>query len=123
MKKWIPALKSVKEELKDCIEANKNVSIGDWMQWLHHGEPIEKTNEPIMNRINYVVENKPPREIRGRLRAMRPASSKQVKAYADYQAKRAPLDADYEAKRDALWNDYAKVYCKNMRIEKAEFLF
>ena len=75
-----------------------------WFGLLHHSVLIEESHN-VMERVEYVKNNKPEREIAVRLHnmiyidhAVCDAPAKRAPLYADYEAKRVPLYADYEAK-------------------------
>ena len=94
-----------------------------WFGLLHHSVLCEESHN-VMERVEYVKNNKPEGEIAIRLHNMiyidpvlcdAPAKlaplyadykAKRDALYADYKAKRAPLDADYWAKRAPLDDDY-----------------
>ena len=77
---------------------------------LHH-EVLVESSHNVMERVEYVKNNKPANEVATRLHNMiylggcpeaADYEAKRAALYADYRAKRAPLDADYEAKLAAL---------------------
>ena len=68
-----------------------------WFGLLHHSVLCEESHN-VMERVEYVKNNKPEREIAIRLHNMIYISP----AVCDVPAKCAPLDDDYWAKRDAL---------------------
>mgnify|MGYP001563257350 CR=1 FL=1 len=83
--------------------------IGTLFYCLHHDNkiPVEELTEPLINRVRFVLENKPQHELAVRLAAMRPVldNAKRATLDADYEAKRATLYADYEADAVAQWDE------------------
>ena len=81
-----------------------------WFGLLHHDKLLEESND-VMNRVAYVKDHKPEKEIAIRLHNMIYLGHVLVQARAsldaDCQAKLASLYADYAAKRDSLYADYA----------------
>ena len=85
-----------------------------WFSLLHHADNllVEWSNN-VMERVQYIVSDKPANEQAIRLRHIvflgdRGADyyNKRASLDADYYAKLAPLYADYEAKRASLGADY-----------------
>lgn len=77
---------------------------------LHHNEPspVEFLTEPLINRVRFVLDNKPPHELAVRLAAMRPVLGKLPAAYdtawAAYDTAWAAVDtawAPYDTARAA----------------------
>ena len=95
-----------------------------WFSLLHHADNLVEWSDNVMERIQYIISDKPASEQAIRLRhivflgdrgidywaklAALDANyeAKCAPLYADYEAKCAPLYADYEAKRDTLDADY-----------------
>ena len=65
-------LGTIKEELAACREACKGVKIGDLMILLHHNILCEPLTEPIENRIQFILDNKPKNQQAIRFWALRP---------------------------------------------------
>ena len=96
-----------------------------WFSLLHHADNLVDWSDNVMERIQYIISDKPASEQAIRLRHIvflgdrgidywakldaldANYAAKYAPLYADYRAKCAPLDADYVAKRDALYADYA----------------
>ena len=80
-----------------------------WFSLLHHADDLVEWSDNVMERVHYIVSEKPLKEQAIRLRHIvflgergSNYEAKRAPLYADYKAKRAPLYADYEAKRAAL---------------------
>src|SRR5208282_4931801 len=89
----------------ECLEACKDSKIGDLMQHIHHGLWLEILNEPVENRIAFIISTKLPSERAERLRRLRPFNfgKEWGKAYADLKksyADQKKADAD-QKKADA----------------------
>jgi len=86
--------------------------VGDPVWHIHHDALVEPLTEPLENRIKFIKERKPAREIETRLRLMKPVRGKLpelAKAYAEWAkayAKWVKADAEL-AKAYAEW---AKAY-------------
>jgi hypothetical protein len=97
----------IEREAKACRVACANVKVGDVMSHIHHGLWLEILTEPIENRINFILTNKPIEEQAERLRRMRPFDWQ--KADADWQK----ADADWQkagADRQKAYADWQKAY-------------
>jgi tetratricopeptide (TPR) repeat protein len=97
----------IKKALHACEAANKNVKVGDEVWHLHHQQLHEMVNEPIQNRIDYIMKHKPEHERITRLEWLRPVLFLEVpreKAWAAYDKARAAYDkarAAYDKARAA----------------------
>ena len=79
-----------------------------WFTFVHHDSSVIEHSNDIVERIQYIVQEKAVQEIYTRLRHIYfvdPALGK------DYQAKRKLLDEDYQAKSKPLYEDY-QAKCK-----------
>ena len=74
--------------------------------FLHHERPIIEGSKNVMERVEYILGNKPPSEILTRLRHIycvpEVLGAKWKPLDDDYQAKRKLLEDDYQAKRKLL---------------------
>ena len=84
-----------------------------WFSLLHHADNLVEWSNNVMERVQYIVSDKPAYEQAIRLRHIVFLGDRGADYYAklapldaDYEAKLAPLDADYEAKRAPLLADY-----------------
>ena len=84
-----------------------------WFSLLHHADNLVEWSNNVMERVQYIVSDKPANEQAIRLRHIvflgdRGADyeAKLASLDADDEAKRASLDADDEAKRASLDADY-----------------
>jgi vacuolar-type H+-ATPase subunit H len=68
-------LKSVQEELRDCVNRFEGVSVGSLVWCCHHEELLEILCEPAQERIEYIMRYKPPSELARRLFEFRPVLS------------------------------------------------
>lgn len=75
-------LKSIDEEAADCRAAWAAVPGAVAGLHIHHEVVAEELNEPIENRIDYILTQKPKHERALRLRLMRPISAP---AWAEYE--------------------------------------
>src|SRR3990167_7650110 len=78
--------------------------------FLHHERPIIEGSKNVMERVEYILGNKPPSEILTRLRHIycvpEVLGAKLKLLDDDYQAKLKPLYDDYQAKLKLLEDDY-----------------
>jgi len=95
--------------------------VGDPVWHIHHDALVEPLTEPLENRIKFIKERKPAREIETRLRLMKPvrgklpelakARAELAKAYAEW----VKADAEW-VKADAEWvkarAELAKAYAE-----------
>jgi hypothetical protein len=66
--------------------------------------------EPAINRINYILTDKPEHERARRLHEFRPAKGKKiVQAYAEYQRIIAPADDEYHRIIDPAYAEYHRI--------------
>ena len=84
-----------------------------WFSLLHHADDLVEWSDNVMERVRYIVSDKPAREQDIRLRHIVflgdrgiDYEARRAPLYADYEARRAPLDADYKARRAPLYADY-----------------
>ena len=84
-----------------------------WFSLLHHADNLVEWSDNVMERVQYIVSNKPASEQAVRLRHIvflgdsgADYEAKLASLDADYEAKLASLDADYKAKRPSLYADY-----------------
>ena len=95
-----------------------------WFSLLHHADNLVDWSDNVMERIQYIISDKPASEQAIRLRHIvflgdrgidyraklaaldANYAAKYAPLYADYRAKRDPLDADYRAKLAALDADF-----------------
>ena len=95
-----------------------------WFSLLHHADNLVEWSNNVMERVHYIISDKPANEQAIRLRHIvffgnRGAdykaklasldddyAAKRAALDAGYKAKRAALNADYQAKRGALYVDY-----------------
>ena len=73
-----------------------------WFSLLHHADNLVEWSNNVMERVQYIVSDKPANEQAIRLRHIVFLGDRGI----DYKAKLAPLDADYKAKRATLDADY-----------------
>ncbi len=66
------ALKSIREELADCVVRFEGVGVGDWVWCCHHDILIEQLTEPPGSRINWILQEKNFKERARRLFEFRP---------------------------------------------------
>ena len=99
-------LKSIAEEEKACRKAFKGVKVGSHVVHCHHSEEQETLNEPVENRINYILSNKPKGEQALRLRLFRPVKSP---AWAEYTKVMGLAWAEYEKVTGLALAKYEKV--------------
>ena len=96
-------LGTIGEEAVACREAFKGVEVGSPVWLCHHETFIELLEEPVENRINYILMSKPPGEQARRLREFRPVlgslPDELNKARAELDKARAECD-----KADAEWD-------------------
>jgi len=84
--------------------------VGDPVWHIHHDALVEPLTEPLENRIKFIKERKPAREIETRLRLMKPVRGKLpelAKAYAEWaKAYAAPSVLALHAKEcpNCPWN-------------------
>lgn len=86
------ALKSIEGEAADCRAAWDAMPDAVAGVHIHHGEVADKLTEPIANRIDYILSDKPRAEQALRLRLMRPITAA---AWAEYQRVTAAAWAEY----------------------------
>jgi len=100
----------IKREYDNCVAAFAASPDCQWAWCCHHEKLAERLTEPAINRINYILKNKPEKEQALRFRNFRPVSQSSVelvqKLTEDYEAKKAPLWADYMAKVHSLYAAY-----------------
>ena len=88
-----------------------------WFSLLHHADNLVDWSDNVMERIQYIISDKPASEQAIRLRHIvflgdrgtdyyAKLASLRASLRADYEAKLALLDADYEAKLAPLLADY-----------------
>ena len=81
-------------------------SEGDWVWHVHHDILLQRLNEPIENRVDYIKSTKPKSEIPIRLRLLRPAKGLgKTEAYAKWEeayAKWEEADAKWRPQIEAL---------------------
>ena len=69
----IETLKSIQEELDDCLKAWAAHPEAKWGIHIHHGDAvIERLTQPIQDRIDVILHVKPEYEQQLRLRLLRP---------------------------------------------------
>ena len=73
-----------------------------WFSLLHHADDLVEWSDNVMERVRYIVSDKPAREQDIRLRHIVFLGDRGI----DYWAKLAPLDANYAAKYAPLYADY-----------------
>ena len=99
-----------------------------WFSLLHHADNLVDWSDNVMERIQYIISDKPASEQAIRLRHIvflgdrgidywaklaaldANYAAKYAPLYADYRAKCAPLDADYRAKLAALDAERVPLY-------------
>jgi hypothetical protein len=93
------------------IRFTDNTPIQAWC--LHHTQLIERLEEPVENRIAYILRSKPLGEQACRFLNLRPISLTSIKvcdsAQAEYSKVRDPAWAEYCKVRDPAWAEYDKV--------------
>ena len=93
-----------------------------WFSLLHHADNLVEWSNNVMERVQYIVSDKPANEQAIRLRHIVFLGDRG----ADYEAKRASLYADYEAKRaplDAKIIDYIKPLIDDFAWNGKELVF
>ena len=89
-----------------------------WFTCLHHAGDFLETSHNVIERLDFILSDKPEEERLTRLINIVHVSdkmrddydAKHKPLYDDYLAKRKPLSDDYDAKHKPLYNDYlAKV--------------
>ena len=83
-----------------------------WFSLLHHADDLVEWSDNVMERVRYIVSDKPAREQAIRLRHIVFLGDRGI----DYKAKCAPLYADYKAKCAPLYADY-KAKCAPLYAE------
>ena len=73
-----------------------------WFSLLHHADNLVEWSDNVMERIQYIISDKPASEQAIRLRHIVFLGDRGI----DYWAKLAALDADFRAKRAPLYADY-----------------
>ena len=63
---------TIAEELSACLGRCKNAKVGDLMHRIHHGKDIEILTEPIIYRVNCILNEKPEKERAVRLHFLSP---------------------------------------------------
>ena len=102
-------LKSIEEEAADCRAAWADSKVGDIGIHIHHSLVCEVLLEPVENRIEYILREKPNSEQALRLRLMRPLRQTPPdlrKAYAEWNKANAEwnkANAEWH-KASAEWN-------------------
>jgi len=78
-----------------------------WYTFLHHDGPVAEQSDNLMERIDYIVNNKPQKEILIRLRHIWPVPSAAGKIYADSHTAARKIYKDTHA---ATWKIYENSY-------------
>ncbi len=72
-------------ERSECLKRWRDAgagAVGDLSVLCHHGVLFEKLSEPVENRIDYIINNKPENEVAVRLQWFRPAPDGVAEAMA-----------------------------------------
>jgi hypothetical protein len=90
-------LKSIEEEVQDCIAAFEaaGTKVGDLVNFCHHQHPVEILTEDFQNRIDFIVNNKQIGEIALRLRLFRPIKTIDNEAFDQAEATYRQARIDY----------------------------
>ena len=99
-------LGTIEQEADACRNAFAKSKVGDWAWHIHHMELCEKIEEPIENRIQCIITQKPEHERALRLRLMRPISKSSHKVVEPAQAEfdKVIKPAHSEDCSDCTWN-------------------
>ena len=101
-------LGTIEQELADCRAACAAYPDAQEFFFLHHGVPLERLTEPVQNRIDFILSNKPEGERAVRLRNLRPCkdqvwAAKQQQERDALYAKQQPEWAALAAKQRPEW--------------------
>jgi hypothetical protein len=95
--------RTIKQAEKECREAwSENPSTYGWC--VHHSTEVERLTEPIENRINYILANKPRNEIVTRLDNLRPVLLIEAIASAQKACDKAVASAHRHDVPNHTWN-------------------
>ena len=112
-------LGTIEQELADCRAACAAYPDAQEFFFLHHGVPLERLTEPVQNRIDFILSNKPEGERAVRLRNLRPCKD-QVWA-AKQRPERLALAAKQRPERDALHAKQRPEWAALHAIAKVQF--
>ena len=103
-------MRTIEQAEKDCRAAWAAQPEATQGWCIHHGQESEALSEPIVNRIAYILSEKPKREQVTRLDNMRPMSAASVAIVAParkaYREAKATAAKAYDEAKAAAWKAY-----------------
>jgi hypothetical protein len=99
-------LKSIKAEAEACKKAWEGMKVGTRAVHCHHEVMTEELTEVAINRINYILTDKPLKEQALRLRLFRPVKGQAWKTYEDIKGQALKTYEDIEGQA---WKTYEDI--------------
>jgi hypothetical protein len=115
-------IKSIAEELNDCKLAFEAYPDAKFAWTCHHSVLIEQLTEPWMNRVNYILNEKPENQQAVRLRNFRPVRVELPQKFIEGDKLRAEGDklraegGKLWAEGDKLWAEGGKLWDENNKL-------
>jgi hypothetical protein len=94
------------KEIKTEVDRLKALPQKGHFTCLHHASEMVEESSDLMERVNYILENKPKDEVLVRLKNIHYLSDER---YAEYKAIYDPTWKEYEAIRDSSWKAYKAI--------------